>query len=238
MYNLEDRVVIVTGAAGNLGQAVARAFLAEGTKLVLVDRVPDRLSVLFPKLVGSPDHLLATSVDLGDVDAVDEMVTQAIERYGHIDVLANTVGGYRGGTPVYETPIETWDLMLHLNARTAFIVSRAVIPAMRERRQGKIVHVSSRAGTKGRAGAAAYGASKGALVRLTESLSAELKRKGINVNCVLPGTIDTPQNRKDMPKADRSRWVAPEDVANVILFLASDAARAVHGAAMPVYGIG
>ena len=236
MYNLEDRVVIVTGAAGNLGQAVARAFLAAGAKLLLVDRAPDRLPALFPELVGSPDHMLATRVDLDDADAVGEMVAQAIERLGHIDVLANTVGGYRGGTPVHETPVETWDLMLHLNARTAFIVSRAVVPTMRERGQGKIVHVASRAGIKGGARSAAYSASKGALLRLTESLSAELKRTGINVNCVLPGTIDTPQNREDMPKADRSRWVAPEDVADVILFLASDAARAVHGAAIPVYG--
>jgi NAD(P)-dependent dehydrogenase (short-subunit alcohol dehydrogenase family) len=128
--------------------------------------------------------------------------------------------------------------MLDLNARTAFVVSRAVIPGMRERGQGKIIHVASRAALKGSAKAAAYSASKSALIRLTESLAAELKRDGINVNCVLPGTIDTPQNRASMPKADRSRWVAPEAIADVILFLASDAARAIHGAALPVYGTG
>jgi NAD(P)-dependent dehydrogenase (short-subunit alcohol dehydrogenase family) len=238
MNSLEDRAVIVTGAAGNLGQAVARAFHTAQARLVLVDRAQDRLPALFPEWASASRHLLATCVDLGSPDAVQAMVEQAVDRFGRIDVLVNTVGGYRGGTPVHETSIEMWDGMLDLNARTAFVVSRAVIPTMRRQGYGKIIHTASRAALKGGSGAAAYSASKAALVRLTESLSAELKRSGINVNCVLPGTIDTPQNRESMPTADHSRWVTPEAIADVICFLASDAARAIHGASIPVYGTG
>jgi NAD(P)-dependent dehydrogenase (short-subunit alcohol dehydrogenase family) len=166
------------------------------------------------------------------------MVAQALERFGRIDVLANTVGGFRAGTPVHETSLEAWDFMLGLNARTALIISRAVVPVMLKQQQGKIIHVASRAALQGRARSAAYSVSKSAVLRLTESMAAELKREGIHVNCVLPGTIDTPQNRQDMPNADFSRWVTPEAIADVVLFLASEAARAIHGAAIPVYGTG
>jgi NAD(P)-dependent dehydrogenase (short-subunit alcohol dehydrogenase family) len=238
MFDFSDRVVIVTGAAGNLGSVVARAFQAAGARLVLVDRAPDRLPRLFPELANSPDHFLATAVDLTDADAVAGMAEETVRRLGRIDVLVNAAGGYRGGTAVHETPLQTWDLMLNLNARSVFIASGAVIPAMVEQGTGKIVSVAARAALKGGRSMGPYSASKSAVVRLTESMSAELKKSGINVNCVLPGTIDTPQNRASMPKADTSRWVAPEALADVILFLASDTARAVHGAAVPVYGLG
>jgi NAD(P)-dependent dehydrogenase (short-subunit alcohol dehydrogenase family) len=163
-------------------------------------------------------------------------VQSTMERFGRIDVLANTVGGYRAGLPVHETPLDTWDFMLNLNARTAFVLSRAVVPHMLARGSGKIVHVAARAALAGAGKAAAYSASKAATLRLVESLAAELRRENINVNCVVPGTIDTPENRQAMPKADHSRWVPPEAIADVILFLASDAAWPVNGAAVPVYG--
>jgi NAD(P)-dependent dehydrogenase (short-subunit alcohol dehydrogenase family) len=236
MVEFSNRVVIVAGASGNLGQAVARAFYAAGAHLVLLDRAEDRLPGLFPELAGSPEHLLLGSVDAADAGSVEKAVAAALERFGRIDVLANTVGGFRGGTAVHETPLETWDFLLNLNARPAFVLSRAVVPHMRERRSGKIVHVSARAALAGAGKAAAYSASKAVVVRLVESLAAELRQDGINVNCVLPGTIDTPQNRQSMPNADHSRWVPPEAIASVILFLASDAAWAVNGAAIPVYG--
>jgi NAD(P)-dependent dehydrogenase (short-subunit alcohol dehydrogenase family) len=234
MFDFAERVVMVTGAAGNLGSAVARAFQTAGARLILVDRASDRLPRLFPEMVDASDHFLAVSVDLMQPDAVEAMVEEAIRRLSRIDVLANVAGGYRAGTAVHETPYETWDFMLNLNARTAFGVSRAVVPHMLQQGAGKIINVSARAGLKGSAKMAAYSASKSAVLRLTESMSAELKHKGVNVNCVLPGTIDTPQNREAMPKADFSRWVKPEAIADVITFLASDAARAVHGAAIPV----
>lgn len=238
MLDFSDHVVVVTGAAGNLGSAVAKAFEAAGARLVLVDHKPERLPRLFPELADAEDHYLAASVDLTDEAAVQEMVKEALKRFGRIDVLVNVAGGYWGGTPVHETSLDKWDFMFNLNARTAFVASKAVIPAMLEQGRGKIVNVGSRAALKGGAKAAAYSASKSVVMRLTESMSAELKKSGINVNCVLPGTIDTPQNREAMPKADIGRWVSPEALADVILFLASDAARAVHGAAVPVYGTG
>ena len=238
MFDLTDRVIIVTGAAGVLGQAVARAFHNAHARLALVDRHSDRLQQLYPEWADLPDIYMATSVDLTDPDAVERMVETTLERFGRIDVLANTVGGYRAGTRVHETPLEMWDFLLDLNARTAFIVSRAVVPAMLQRKSGRIIHVSSRAALEGTARHVAQSVSKSAVVRLTESLSAELKRSGINANCILPGTIDTPQNRQDMPDAKTDRWVQPEAIADVFLFLASDAARAVTGAAIPVYGTG
>ena len=238
MFNFSDRVVMVTGAAGNLGSAVAQAFQAAGAKLVLVDRAADRLQRLFPDLVDSPNYFLATSVDMTDADAVEAMVDEAVKRFGRVDVLVNTVGGFRAGTPVHETSFETWDFLLNLNARTVFTASRAIIPHMLREGSGRIVNVAARAALKGGARMAAYSVSKSGVVRLTESMAAELKKDGINVNCVLPGTIDTPQNRKAMPKANHSRWVKPEAIADVIVFLASDAAGAVQGAAIPVYGKG
>ena len=236
MFDFSGRVVMVTGAAGNLGQAVARGFQAADATLVLVDRAADRLSRLFPELAGSDAHLLATSVDMTDAAAVEAAVGEAIQRFGRIDVLANTVGGYRAGTPLHQTPLDTWDFMLDLNARTVFIASRAVIPHMLEQGSGRIISVAARAALKGAARSSAYSASKSAVVRLTETMAGELRRKGVNANCVLPGTIDTPGNRQSMPDANHSRWVKPEEIADVILFLASDAARAIHGAAVPVYG--
>jgi NAD(P)-dependent dehydrogenase (short-subunit alcohol dehydrogenase family) len=203
---------------------------------VLLDRAADRLPELFPELADSPEHLLLGSVDATDAESVAWAVQGVVERFGRIDVLANTVGGWRGGMQTHETPLETWDFLLNLNARSAFILSQAVVPRMLAQNSGRIVHTAARAGLQGGNKSAAYSASKSAVIRLVESLAAELRNEGITANCVLPGTIDTPQNRKSMPKADYSRWVSPEAIAGVILFLASDAARAVSGAAIPVYG--
>ena len=237
MFDFTNRVVVITGAAGNLGVSTANAFQQAGARLVLVDRASDRLQKMFPALVDSPHHFLAHSVDLNNVASVEAMVAAAIARFGKIDVLVNTAGGYKAGTPLHETPLEEWDFLLNLNARSVLIACRAVIPGMLEQQAGKIVNIASRAALAGEANAAAYSVSKTAVVRLTESMAAELKDRNINVNCVMPGMIDTPQNRQAMPDADHHQWVAPEALADVILFLASDAARAIHGAAVPVFGL-
>jgi NAD(P)-dependent dehydrogenase (short-subunit alcohol dehydrogenase family) len=238
MFDFAGRVALVAGAGGNLGSAVANAFRAAGARTVLVERDAQRLRQAFPELQGSPDHVLAGGVDLMAPGGLDAVVAQAVERFGRIDILVNAVGGFRAGRPMHETPMETWDLLLDLNLRTTLVAARAVVPAMLAQRYGKIVTVAARAALAGAANMAAYSASKAAVVRLTESLAAELKGDGINVNCVLPGTLDTAQNREDRPDADFSTWVPLEALADVILFLTSDAARAVHGAAMPVYGLG
>ncbi|MGC9520526.1 MAG: SDR family NAD(P)-dependent oxidoreductase [Anaerolineae bacterium] len=237
-YDFSGRVVVVTGATGNLGGAIAEAFVAAQANVVLVGRDPERTAEALPSLVEREEVWVAPPTDLTDLAATQAMVEKTLERYGHVDVLANTVGGYRGGTSVHETPLETWELMMRLNARTAFIVSHAVIPPMLEQGYGKIIHTASRAALEGTRRTAAYAASKSAVVRLTETLAAELKGKGINANCVLPSTMDTPENRSAMLSADPSQWVSPSTVAQVFLFLASEAAAAIHGAAIPVFGPG
>ena len=238
MQTLKNQVAIITGAVGNLGQATARAFQQAGAKTVLVDHSPDRVRAMFPELAGSPDHLLAGGVDLSDAASLTKLVQQTLDRFGRIDTLVNTVGGYRGGKPVHEADPADWDFLFNVNVRTALNCCRAVVPPMLKQQRGRIINVASRNGLAGSAGYAAYSASKSAVLRLTESLADELKAANINVNCIMPGTIDTPQNRAAMPKSDFTKWVEPEAIAEVIAFLASDAARAVNGAAVPVYGKG
>lgn len=236
MYDFTGQVALITGGTGNLGQAVTLAFYQAGAMLVPVDRSAGRLEVLYPGLAGSARTYLAEGVDVTDPATVEQAVQETLRRFGKIDILVNTVGGYRAGTPVHETPVETWDFMMNLNARSAFVMSRAVIPVMLKQGRGKIVNVSASSALKGGANSAAYAASKSAVARLTESMAEEYKRQGINVNAILPGTIDTPQNREAMPKSDFSLWVKPEAIAHVILFLASEDASPIHGALIPVFG--
>ncbi len=238
MVDFSDKVVVITGAAGNLGSAVVRAFEAQGASLVLLDRNAGRLQEIFPVISRLKKHLLVDEVDMASKESVDDAISKVIAHYGRIDVLVNTVGGYRAGTPVHETPIETMEFLMDLNARTTFLSCQAAVPHMLKAGSGKIINIGARQGTKGLANSGVYAMSKSAVLRLTESLSTELKREGINVNAVLPGTIDTPANRKAMPDADLSRWVTPQAISEVILFLASDSASAVHGALIPVFGTG
>jgi NAD(P)-dependent dehydrogenase (short-subunit alcohol dehydrogenase family) len=235
---LAGKVVIITGSVGNLGLATARSMQAAGAKTVLVDRSEDRLRQSYPDLVNSPNHFLAGGVDLSDLDSLTRMANSTCDKFGHIDALVNTVGGYRGGKPVHEMDMADWDFLFSVNVRTTLLSCRVVIPQMLRQGGGKIVNVASRDGLQGSAGYSAYSASKSAVLRLTESLAAELKTSNINVNCIMPGTIDTPQNRKAIPNGDFSKWVVPEAISDVILFLVSDAARAINGAALPVFGRG
>jgi NAD(P)-dependent dehydrogenase (short-subunit alcohol dehydrogenase family) len=234
--SLQNQVAIITGAVGNLGAATARTFQQAGARTVLVDRSPDRLRGMFSDIADSKDHLLAGGVDLSDPASLGKLMEQTMERFGRVDILVNTVGAFRGGKPVHEADPADWDMLFNANVRTTLNCCRAVIPQMLKQRHGRIINVSSREGLEGHAGLAAYSASKSAVLRLTESLADELKASDINVNCTRPSVMDTPQNRIAMPKADFTKWVAPGAVADVLAFLASDAARAITGAAVPVYG--
>ena len=229
------KVAIVTGAAGNLGGAVARAFANQGARLALVDLDPQAIERTRQGLPAGCESA-AFPTDLMDAQAVEAMASAVAAHYGRVDILANIAGGFTMGPPVHETPDKDWELMLNLNARTVFYCCRAVVPRMLASGGGRIVNVSARAATRGVGHMGPYCTSKAAVITLTEALADELKEQGINVNCVLPGTLDTPQNRAAMPDQDPSRWVPLEALADVILFLASDAARAVSGAAVPVYG--
>lgn len=238
MNSLPKRVVLITGASGNLGTAVARAFRAAGSFTVLIDRAADRLHHQYTDLVVSPDHLLLGGVNLADEASVAGAVGSAIERFGRIDVLVNTVGAWRGGLPVHEAPLADWTFLHETNLLPTLLTSRAVIPHFLTQGRGHIINIAARSGLAGEPGSAAYSAAKGSVLRLTEALSAELKSAGVNVNAVLPSTLDTPQNRAASPGGDISKWVHPDAVADVVLFLASDASRAIHGAAIPAYGLG
>jgi NAD(P)-dependent dehydrogenase (short-subunit alcohol dehydrogenase family) len=226
---LTDRSVLVTGASGNLGRAVAKAFSDLGARLILMDMRRGDLK--------DSEKQLVLETNLLDAESLRAAVAKALERFGRIDVLCNIAGGFRMGPPVHETKDADWEFLLGLNARSVLNTVRAAVPAMLKGGGGRIVNIGAFAAQRGAANMGAYIASKSAVIRLTESMAAELREKNVNVNCVLPTIIDTPENRAAMPDADPRKWVAPQDLAAVIVFLASDAARAIHGAAIPVTGL-
>lgn len=226
--------VLITGATGNLGRAVAQVFADQGARLALFDRRREDLQKAFG---GESAQQMFVTADLLQPDQVGAAVGMVVGRFGCIDVLCNLAGGFRMGTPVHATPATTWDFLFDLNARTVLHMVQAVVPQMIRQGAGKVVNVGAFAAQKGAAQMGAYIASKSAVIQLTETMAAELRELNINVNCVLPTVIDTPENRAAMPDADPARWVVPRDLAHVIAFLASDAARAIHGAAVPVTGL-
>jgi len=229
-----DRTVIITGAAGNLGKAVADAFAKLDANLVLVDLRRENLEKVFG---AESERRIFVAANLLEAAGAAAVARAALTRYGRIDVLCNIAGGFRMGEMIHETSDENWNFLFDINTRTLLNTARAVVPHMLAGGGGKIVNVGAFAAQKGVAQMGAYTASKSVVIRMTEAMAAELRDKNINVNCVLPTIIDTPENRSAMPKADPAKWVAPADLANVIVFLASDAARAVHGAAVPVAGL-
>ena len=235
-HSFSGQIVMITGASGNLGTSITKQFLSSGANLVLIDHGLERLNRIFPEIIESDEHLVVQGIDINDESILESVVNNAIDKFRRIDVLVNTVGGYRGGSPLYETSYDTWKFLFDLNALPVYNLAIVVTPFMLEAKSGKIINIAARLALRGSANNAAYSAVKSVVVRLTEGMAAELINEGINVNCVLPGTIDTPQNRASMPNADYSRWVTPDAIADVILFLASDAARAVTGASIPVYG--
>jgi NAD(P)-dependent dehydrogenase (short-subunit alcohol dehydrogenase family) len=222
--DLAGKVLVVTGAGGALGSAVATRAEQCGAQVWRVD-------LAFPAVDSMRERRVA--VDLGDGAAT----RAAVAEIGRVDALCNVAGGFAMGPAVHELPDEEWDAMFRINVLTLRNAVRAVVPGMLVAGRGAIVNVGAAGALRGGANVAAYAAAKSTVMRLTESMSQELRGQGINVNAVLPGTLDTPRNRADMPGADPSRWVAPQDLANVICFLCSDAARAVHGALVPVVGL-
>jgi len=232
-FNFNNQVIAITGASGALGSTVAELFFRAGANIALVD-------ISFQKLT-HPRWKHAKSVelfetDLTDVNSVNNSVSEIIDRFGQIDCLANIAGGFKMGPAVHETPVSDWDFIMNMNAKSVFLMCRAVIPHMLKMDKGKIVNVAARAATEGKAKMAPYCVSKAAVITLTQSLAAEHKFNNINVNCILPGTIDTPQNRTDMPDANHNNWVPTTDLANEILHLCSEQAKGITGAAVPIYG--
>jgi NAD(P)-dependent dehydrogenase (short-subunit alcohol dehydrogenase family) len=214
---------------------VARRFAAAGARLALLDLNAEGLNKTLDSLTGQ-SGAKAYPGNLIDPAAVEDMVQQITDDFGGIDVLANIAGGFTMGPLIQDTEDRDWDFMMNLNLRTVFNTCRHAIPAMLDGGGGRIINVSARAAENGKGRMGPYCASKAAVRTLTESLAAENKFDNITVNCILPGTIDTPENREAMGDADFSKWVPTDALADVVMFLASDAARCVTGAAIPVYG--
>lgn len=223
---MTDRVVVVTGGHGVLGRAVVEAALGRGLKVALIDHATGEKA---PK-----DALEIAGVDLTDATAAGQAMAQVFERFGRIDAVLNIAGGFVWQKTDDAEP--AWDRMFALNLTTALNASRAALPHLKAANEGRIVNVGSAAALKAGAGMGAYAASKAAVHSLTQALAEELKDTSVTVNAVLPSIIDTPANRKDMPDADPKAWVAPADLAEVILFLASPHSRAMTGALVPVTG--
>lgn len=216
--------VLVTGANGGLGTAVCQAFLDSGATVIGVARVWKE-----------PPPFPTIAADVGTAEGCEKMVAQALQR-GPLDALVHLVGGFSGGSPLTETSDQTWDGMMNLNLRTAFCAMRAALRPMTVAGRGRIVAIGSRVAVEPSPNFAAYAVSKAALVALVRNVAAEGKKSGITANIVLTSTIDTPQNRKAMPEADFTKWVTPQSVARLMVWLASDAAADTSGAVIPIYG--
>jgi NAD(P)-dependent dehydrogenase (short-subunit alcohol dehydrogenase family) len=230
------KVVLVAGGTGGLGHAVSMAFLDEGAKVVVTYRDQKEFDALKRQAGGNGSSLKGHMVDITDEGSVRQLFDKILAEHGRVDALVNTVGAYAGGVNLWEVETKIFDQMIALNLRSGYILAREAVPAMLKQNSGAIVNISAKAAVDHGAGASAYAASKAGALALMDSLAAEVKGSGVRVNSILPSIIDTEVNRKAMPTADFSKWPKPADIARVILFLCSDEAKVIHGAAIPVYG--
>lgn len=230
------QVALVAGGTGGLGRAVSLAFQKEGAQVVVTYRKQEEFDSLRNAADAGGSRLEGHRTDVTDETAVSRLIDSILAQHRRLDVLVNTVGGYAGGVKLWELETDVLDRMLALNLRSGYTLSRAAVGVMLKQGRGAIVNVAAKAALDHPGGAAAYAASKAAAVALLDSLAAELKGTGVRVNSILPSIIDTGPNRQAMPKADFAKWPKPEDIARVILFLCSDDAKVIHGAAIPVYG--
>jgi NAD(P)-dependent dehydrogenase (short-subunit alcohol dehydrogenase family) len=235
--NFNEKIVLVAGGTGGLGREVTMAFLEAGASVVVTYRAAEEFAAVVSaaqKNGAAPP--VGVNVDVTDAAAVEKCVAEIVFRHKRLDILVNTVGAYAGGTNLWEADPRTYDKMMQLNLNAGFVLARAVVPQMIKQNRGWIVNIASKAAWDHAAGGALYAASKAAALAMVDSLAADVKPFDINVNSVLPSIIDTAANRAAMPKADYSKWPKPEEIARVILFLCSEDARVIHGAAIPVFG--
>ena len=230
------KVALVAGGTGGLGSAVSLAFLENGATVAVTYRKEEEYAALRSAAGRNAQALEGHRVDVTDELAAGRLVADVLAGHGKLDAVVNTVGGYAGGIKLWELETKVFDTMELLNLRSGFVLARAALPAMLKQGRGSLVNVAAKAAVDHGAGAAAYAASKAGAVALMDSLAADTSGTGVRVNSVLPSIIDTKANREAMPDADFASWPKPEEIAQVILFLSSDAARAIHGAAVPVYG--
>ena len=233
---MQGKVVLVAGGTGGLGKAVTLAFLNAGAKVAVTYIKDDELAALRSKAGDRVASLTAHSVNVTDDTSVSSALQRLAADYGRIDILVNTVGAYAGGRKLWETDPKVFSHMLDLNLRSGYLLARHAVPVMLTQKNGAIVNIAAKAAFDHAAGASAYAASKAAAVAMMDCLAEDLKGTGVRVNSVLPSIIDTPANRHAMPNADFVKWPKPEEIARVILFLCSEEASLIHGAAIAVYG--
>lgn len=236
MDAMNDKVVLIGGATGALGSAVAREFAGTEARLVLTGTSEEQLEELAGELSLPDERAFLSTLDATDPDSVDDLVSAVVDRFDGLHVLLNTIGGWGGGKRVGETPVDQWEWMLTLNLRSAFLLSRAVLPHMLASGWGRIVHTSSKTAVDPRSKQVGYAVAKMGVITLTEVIAAEVKGSGVTANVVLPGIIDTPANRRMMSGADTSKWVPPEHIAATMRYLCSDSAASINGDRIPIYG--
>ncbi len=232
-YDFSNKVVLITGGTGALGRAVVEGFTSSSATTIAT-YITDKDAQNAKTIIGTLGLIKA---DITKEDQVRKLVSQVVQKHSRIDVLVNVVGGYIGGKKVSELEESEWDKMMNLNLKSAFLITKHVLPVMVLAKRGKMVHISSRTGLKSSGYDSAYAASKSGLIRLVESISEEAKEDGISVNCILPSIIDTDANRKAMPNSDFSKWVKTRDLTNLVLFLCSEEAKVINGAAIPAFGL-
>lgn len=235
MSSLNDRVALITGGTGGLGRDVVAAFLGEGALVCTTytnRKYLDSISDLKEKFGGK---LIFAKADVTKIRDMSKVVERTLKEFGRIDFLINIVGGF-AMAKITETDEELWDKMMNMNLKSAFVCSKSVVPQMIKQKYGCIINIGAKPALKGAKNMSAYGASKAGVLNLTQSMADELSDSNINVNAIIPGTMDTPRNRKDMPKADFNKWVKPEEIAEVLVFLCSKHGDKISGAVLPVYG--
>ena len=235
---MSGKVVVITGATGNLGRAAAKLLAGAGAQVIAVYRTPERLKDLLDFVGPETRAVEGIQADVTRAADVQALVEEVIRRHGRIDVLLNLAGAYRGGAEIAGAMESDWDFLMATNLKSAFLCSKAVLPAMMKADFGRIISVAARPAVerRGRSKSGPYAVSKAGVVVLTETLAEETKKFNITANCLLPGTLDTPENRKSFPTADFAKWVKPEEIAEVILRLISDEFAVTSGASVPVYG--
>jgi NAD(P)-dependent dehydrogenase (short-subunit alcohol dehydrogenase family) len=226
---LKGKVILISGASGGLGEGVTQAFLEAGAEVAGVSR-------RWPPEASNMPRFLPVAADLTQESGCAAAVAAVLNKWSRLDAALHLMGGFAGGTRVHETSPATWDQMMNVNLRSAFLFFRAALPPMLKAGRGRLLAVGSRPGLEPVAGLAAYSASKAGLHALIRVLAAENKGTGVTANAVLPSTIDTAANRAAMPQADTSQWVVPGSIASLLIYLASDAAQDINGALVPIYG--
>ncbi len=214
-YDFSKKVVLISGGTGVLGQSISLDFLKSGANVIITYVNDNEIKYLESKLGDFMKKVMLIKVNLMNEDEVEKLISNIINANNKIDVLVNTVGGYRAGQPITQITEKDWDLMMNLNLKTAFLISKHIVKEMEKQDKGKVIHVAARSGLKGSGNDAAYVASKSGILRLVESLSEEVKNNSINVNCILPSTIDSEINRQSMPDEDFSKWVTPSEISKV-----------------------